>query len=305
MKITLLGSVGNINQHVIPALVKAGHAVTVITHSDKRVDQIKNLGAIPAVGSMDDEVFLTNQFTGADVVYLMLSGMNSDPLTAAKTQGQVFYHAVRDAGVQNVVDLSSVGADQPYELVGTLSFYHYIETALGQLSDVNITFVRPVGFYSNLFSSIPTIKQQKQLVSTVPANAIREFVSPSDIAATVTALLLNTPNGHNVRYVVSDEATGQELLMALQKELNMPDLKYVTITDEQFETALIKQGMPASVAKGFTIMTKSQRTPEKAYADLKAHQPVFGKVKLADFAKTFAAVYRGETEGHANTLADK
>ncbi|GEN94552.1 SDR family oxidoreductase [Pediococcus ethanolidurans] len=215
MKITLLGSLGHINQYVIPALIKAGHEVTVITHSDKRVDQIKKLGAIPAVGSMDDESFLTKQFTGDDVVYLMLSGMSSDPLNAAKTQGQVFYQATKAAGVKNIVDLSSIGADRPYEMVGTLSFYHYIEDALSQLKDVNITFVRPVGFYSNLLSSIAMIKQQKQLVSTIPADIKREFVSPQDIAETVTALLLNTPEGHNVRYVVSDEATGQELLEGL------------------------------------------------------------------------------------------
>ncbi|WP_054725158.1 SDR family oxidoreductase [Paucilactobacillus hokkaidonensis] len=92
MKITLLGSVGNINRYVIPALVSAGHTVTVVTHSDKRTAAIKQLGAIPAVGSMTDESFLTDQFTGADVIYLMLSGgTNNDALQAAKDQGKIFF----------------------------------------------------------------------------------------------------------------------------------------------------------------------------------------------------------------------
>ncbi|BAP86327.1 short-chain dehydrogenase [Paucilactobacillus hokkaidonensis JCM 18461] len=305
MKITLLGSVGNINRYVIPALVSAGHTVTVVTHSDKRTAAIKQLGAIPAVGSMTDESFLTDQFTGADVIYLMLSGgTNNDALQAAKDQGKIFYNAAKAAGVKNIVNLSSIGADSPYDEVGVLSYYHFIEAALLQLDQVNIAVVRPVGFYANLYSSISTIKQQQQIVSTVPAKIKRAFASPKDIAATIIPLLETTPKGHTMRYVVSDEATGSELLAALQNALNMPQLKYVTISDDQFLTALLNQGMPKDVAEGFMIMTRAQRTPEKSYADLKAHQPEYGQVKLADFAKEFASVYRGESQGHSNTLAD-
>lgn len=305
MNITLLGSIGNINQFIIPALVKAGHHVTVITHSEKRTAAITQLGATAAIGSMTDETFLTAEFTGADAVYMMLSGgTNSDPIQAAKIQGQIFYNAAKAAHVKNIVDLSSIGANLTYDEVGALAYYHYIEDSLRQLTNVNIAFVRPVGFYSNLYSSITTIKQQHQIISTVPSNIKRKFVAPKDIAAKVTALLQNTPAGHTVNYVVSDEFTGQELLNALQTALDLPQLKYVTISDEQFQTGLIEHGVPTSIAKGLTIMNRAQRTPDKSYADLQAHHPEYGQVKLADFAQEFAAVYRGEATGQSNTLAD-
>lgn len=41
MKFTLLGSLGNIGRIIAPALVKAGHDVTVISSNTKRADQIR------------------------------------------------------------------------------------------------------------------------------------------------------------------------------------------------------------------------------------------------------------------------
>lgn len=307
MKITLLGSLGNINQYVIPALVAAGHTVTVVTHSEKRKSEINQLGALPAVGSMADEAFLTTQFNGADAIYLMLSlggGTSDNPLDDIKKQGQIFYRSAKAANVKNIVDLSSIGADSPYAEVGTLSLYHYIEDALRQLTDTNIAVVRPVGFYANLYSSISTIKEQHQIISTVPADVKRVFVAPQDIAAKVTALLQATPHGQTINYVVSDEVTGQEMLEEFRNVLDMPDLQYVTISDDAFEAGMLKQGVPAAIAEGLTIMTRAQRNPAKSYVDLRAHKPEFGQVKFADFSKQFAAVYRGEAQGQSNTLAD-
>ncbi|MFD0897751.1 hypothetical protein [Loigolactobacillus binensis] len=52
-------------------------------------------------------------------------------------------------------------------------------------------------------------------------------------------------------------------------------------------------------------MSRGQRQPGKAYADLLTHFPQTGQVKLTDFAQQFAAVYHGEATGHAHTLADR
>lgn len=76
MKITVLGSLGNINRNYLPSLIADGHDVTVITSSKDRIADIKALGAEPAVGSNLDVEFLAQAFAGSDVVYLMISGIN-------------------------------------------------------------------------------------------------------------------------------------------------------------------------------------------------------------------------------------
>lgn len=204
MKLTLLGSVGNINRVVIPELVKQGHDVTVITSSEKRSEAIKQLGAKPAVGTMQDVAFLTEQFTDADAVYLMISGSAGaeDLFTVAENQGKAFKQAVKDAHVKNVVDLSSVGADAG-KIAGSLYAYYLIEGELKQLEDVNIAFVRPVGFYNNWYEYLQTVKTEKAIYSNVAKNLKRGYVAPVDIAQVVLTLLLDTPKGHTVHYAIS------------------------------------------------------------------------------------------------------
>lgn len=292
MKITLLGSLGHINQHVIPELVKQGHQVTVVSHSDKRSAEIEEMGAKPAIGSMDDVGFLTNVFTGADEVYLMISGntgRDGDPVESARQQAQIFKTAIQNSGVKRVVDLSSVGADQGPE-VGGLYIYHVIEDILKELSDVVYTFVRPTGFYPNLLAKIDLIKSQHIIVESRSSDVKSIWVDPSDIAKVVLKALTTQTTENSVMYAASDIVTGEELRAAIAEEIKMPDLKWVEISDEQMLINLQKV-MPEPLAESFTTMYKRERDPE-FYADFFKHQPELGQVKLADFMKTFGQIYR-------------
>lgn len=296
MKLTLLGSVGNVNRLVIPKLVADGHDVSVVTSNEKRVSAIEALGAKAIVGNMSDATFLTAQFTGQDVVYLMVSGAPAgDLFEGMKQQGAVFQQALTAAGVTRVVDLSSIAAqDEP---AGSLYAYHYIEDALTALPDVDVAFVRPVGFYNNYYSSIDSIRRDHAIYSNIPAATVRRGVSPIDIADTVYALLSDVPAGKTVHYVYSDVFTGAELTQALADALAMPDLKYVEISDDQYADGMLKSGAPESLVRPFVQSTIYQREPEKLYADLEAHHTKAGHVKLADFAQTFAAAYNAGPDG--------
>ncbi|WP_163655223.1 NAD(P)H-binding protein [Listeria sp. PSOL-1] len=306
MKLTLLGSVGNINQVVIPELVKQGHEVTVITSSEERTEAIKQLGAKPAVGTMQDVQFLTEQFTGADAVYLMISGNAGaeDLFKVAEKQGQIFKQAVKEANVKNVVDLSSVGADAG-EIAGALYAYYLIEGELKQLDDVNIAFVRPVGFYNNWYGNLQTIKTDKAIYSNIAKDLKRANVAPVDIAQVVLPLLLDTPKGHTVHYAISDLFTGEEFVAALNEELGEADIRYVEISDEQFKHSLSSRGIPEKVIEHFLQMNEYERQPEKAYADLKAKNPSFGKIKLEDFIKQFVYALNNPTNAKANTIVSE
>lgn len=60
MKIVLTGSLGNIGKPLAIALIKEGHAVTVISSSAKRQAEIEALGAKTAIGTMQDAEFLAS-----------------------------------------------------------------------------------------------------------------------------------------------------------------------------------------------------------------------------------------------------
>ena len=75
-----------------------------------------------------------------------------------------------------------------------------------------------------------------------------------------------------------------------------PDLKWVEFTDEQALQGGIQAGLPEEVSKNYAEMGHAIRTGQMAEEYWKENPGVSGKIKLADFAKTFAKVYNGEVE---------
>ncbi len=78
--------------------------------------------------------------------------------------------------------LSSIGAHTDIGN-GILAFHYNVEKILNELpDDVSIKFMRPVGFYYNMFAFIPTIKTQGRHHSNYGGNDKEPWVSPTDIA---------------------------------------------------------------------------------------------------------------------------
>jgi uncharacterized protein YbjT (DUF2867 family) len=71
MKIIFTGSLWHISKLLTPKLTQDGHSVTVIS---SKVERQKEIEAMGAIGTFQDVDFLTETFTGADIVYLMEAG---------------------------------------------------------------------------------------------------------------------------------------------------------------------------------------------------------------------------------------
>ncbi|PYY25868.1 NmrA family NAD(P)-binding protein [Paenibacillus illinoisensis] len=291
MKITVLGSLGNINRNYLPSLIADGHDVTVITSSNDRIADIEALGAKPAVGSNLDVEFLAQAFAGSDVVYLMISGINyasgTDMRQTAIDLAENYKVAVLKSGVKNVVNLSSVGADNAN--AGILYSYHSVEDALNSLESVNIVHIRPVGFYSNLFVDMQSLKTQQTIFSPISVDIPQGWVSPVDIANVVYAMISHTPAGKSAKFIVSDWATGNDWLNALAEE--GIEAKYQQISVETLAENMKKIGFHENTANGFAQMNRACENADEFYASLRATDYHLGKVKVGDFAKVFADVY--------------
>ena len=165
MKIIITGSLGHISKPLTIELVQKGHSVTVISSKPERQKDIEALGAIAAIGSMEEANFLSATFKGADVVYLMEAlgagsffDQNFDIMAAHNKIANSYAQAIQQSGVKHVVHLSSIGAHMA-KGNGILAFHYNVENILKQLpNDVAIKFMRPVGFYYNMLAFIPTIK---------------------------------------------------------------------------------------------------------------------------------------------------
>ncbi|AYB35580.1 NAD(P)H-binding protein [Chryseolinea soli] len=302
MNIVLTGSVSHVGKPLTQELVGKGHSVTVITSKAERIKEIESLGATAAVGSMLDVHFLATTFQGADIVYLMetldavggdFGDKDSDLIDAISQIGQNYKQAVLEAGINQIVHLSSIGAHMK-KGNGFLQFHHNVETILKQLpEEVSIKFMRPVGFYTNMFGFIRSIKTKGAIISNYGGDKKEPWVSPEDIAAAITEEMDKPFGGRNVRYVASDEVSPNEIAKALGNAIGKPDLQWQVISDEQLLNGWIKGGFNPQIARGFVEMQASQRSG-LLYEDYYLNKPTLGKVKLDSFAIQFAVAYHAE-----------
>ncbi|MDR3705370.1 MAG: NAD(P)H-binding protein [Paludibacteraceae bacterium] len=297
MKITITGSLGNISKPLTKELVEKGHQVTVISSNPERQKDIEALGAKAAIGTMEDADFLSATFKGADAVYVMETlgagaffDQKIDAIAAITKIGNNYKQAIQQSSVKRVVHLSSIGA-HTNKGNGLLAFHYNVENILNQLpSDVSITFMRPVSFYSNLLGFINTIKTQGVIVANYGGDSKKPWVSPLDIAVAVAEELVTPLEGRKIRYVASDEISCNELASLLGTAIGKPDLKWVVIPDEQLLNGMIAAGMNPQVAAGMVEMNANINTGD-LFEDYFRNKPTLGKIKLADYAKEFAAVY--------------
>ncbi|WP_434035491.1 NAD(P)H-binding protein [Formosa sp. 4Alg 33] len=296
MKITLAGSLGHIGRPLTQELVQKGHSVTVISSKAERKKDIEAMGATTAIGSIEDVDFITSAFTGADAVFCMVPPANYfdhnlDLLAYYKNLGNKYAQAVAQSGVKKVVNLSSIGAHMK-EGNGILQGTFYVESILNALpSDVAITHIRPTEFYYNLLSQVHSAKENGFIVSNIRGEVVNAWVSPVDIASVIAEEITSKLAGQNVRYVTSDELTYNALAKILGETIGNPDLKWITLADEQLREGLKSAGMQPAIAEGMMEMYTAINSG-LLYEHYNQHKPKkMGTVKMKDFAEDFAEAY--------------
>src|SRR6185312_8284835 len=296
--ITIAGSLGHISKPLAQELVQKGHTVTVISSKAERQQEIEASGAKAAIGNIQDADFLATAFTGADAIYTMLppptslhdsSDPNFDMMAVLIKMVNNYTEAIQKSGVKRVVHLSSIGAHMEKDS-GIIVWAYKAEELLNKLQNVNITFMRPVGFYYNLLSFIPVIKNMGVIASNYGADDVIPWVSPLDIAGSIAEEIVKPLTGRKVLYVASEELSCNEVATMLGTAIGKPDLKWVIISDEQLKTGMEKSGMPKQFAEGLVEMNASLHNG-KLLEDYCLHKPTLGKTKLTEFAQEFAAAY--------------
>lgn len=303
MNIVLTGSLGNIGRPLAQELVAKGHSVTVVSSNKERRKEIEALGAKAAIARMQDVEALAQAFQGADIVYLMetmeavgdMFDKSVDFIGAITRIGENYLQTVERSGVKRIVHLSSIGAHTGHG-IGILLFHHKVEQLLRRLpTDISIKFIRPVGMYINLFSFMHSIRSGGDIVSNYGGDGKEPWAAPADVAAVVAEEMDKPFVGRTVRYVASDEVSPNEIAQALGAAIGKPDLQWKVVPGEQLLKGWLAAGFNEQVARGFIELQANQGNGS-LYADYNMHKPELGRVKLADFAREFAAAYHAHGE---------
>ena len=291
MKFIITGSTGNISKPLSEQLIEAGHDVRIISSNNEKVKEIEGLGAKALIGSVEDVTFLTKAFKGVDAIYAMIP----PNLTANSWKefvcgvGDNYVEAIQAAGVKKVVNLSSIGAHMPRG-GGLTSLYYYVEQELNRIPGVHMMHLRPGSFYTNFFGNIGMIKHMG-IIGNNYADKMLPLAHPADIAAAAFEELATLDfTGKNIRYVVSDERSTDDIAKVLGEAIGKPDLKWIRFKDEDTFNGMLQAGLTRDVAQNLVEMGQAVANGETV-SDYIKHRPKFSSVKLEDFAKQFALAY--------------
>ena len=303
MKIIVTGSLGNISRPLTAILVKQGHSV--ISSDAAKQTVIKKSGAIPAIGSISDVNFLIETFKDADAVYAMipLSFTEPDPGDYFRRVAQNYVRAFTESKTKRIVLMSGWAAD----LIRAENVEHVLDGL-----DASVTIMRPGSFYTNFYQSIDLIKgkgligkfltlrysglwalltgKTGLLMGNYGGEDRIVFVSPKDIADAVAEELLLMPEGKTIRYVGSEEMTCNEAAKIIGSAVGKPWLQWVLLSDKEMLQGLKMAKLPEKLAETLVEMQAAMHSG-KTLENYHQNQPKMGKVKLADFAKEFAAAY--------------
>lgn len=248
----LLGSNGNITSKTASLLLARGAAVRVVGRNAKSLRALAAAGADIAAGDIADADFLAKAFAGASAVYTMIPPGHSEPAMAAaqNQRGDAIARALAMAGVNRVVNLSSIGAHQPSG-TGPIAGLHRQEQRLNALANVAVLHVRPGYFFENHLAAIQMIPTLGVYSDMTAPDAPLPMVATSDIARVVSRELLESSiRDKAVLHLLAPRLyTMRESTAILGAAIGKPDLAYVQADPEQGKAALRQHGLSASGAE--------------------------------------------------------
>ncbi len=258
--IVITGATGNIGSKTAAKLLAKGKKVKVIARNSEKLEDLKKQGAEVDLGDMHDAAFLTKAFKGAEAVFLIVPP-NLQAENISKHQdavGEAQVEAIKNAGVKNVVFISSQGA-QDIENTGVVAGLGRQEIRLNKLpEDVNVLNIRASYFMENLFNQIGVIKGMGIMGSPVKGDLKMGMIATQDIAHFASEKLstLNFKGKNTVDLHGDRDYNHHEVAAIVGKAIGKPELPYVEFPFEDNKKALLEYGISESVADGFNNMYK-------------------------------------------------
>lgn len=289
----ITGATGNTGRAIAEILLGAGKPVRVIGRSAEKLRPLVGKGAEAAVGSLEDEAFLTEAFKGATAVYAMIPPhLRAESVREYQGRiGEAIAKAIKNTGVKHVVNLSSLGAHLP-EKTGPITGLYDQEQRLNKLEGVNVLHLRPTYFLENLMAFIPMIRNVGMSGSAVNGDIAIPMIATRDIAKEAAERMVKLDfTGHTVKELLGQRnVTMSEAMGILGKAAHIEGLKHMQFPYDEAEKAIQLAGLSADMARSYTEL---QRCLNEGIAitDAKRTAENTTETPIEEFAEMWASVY--------------
>lgn len=219
---TIAGATGRVGGATARALSSAGHPTRVLVRDRQRVASGAFGGAAVAQADLRDRGALAAALEGSSGCFVLLP---FDPAATgiATQQSQMvdaITGAVADAGVPQVVMLSSLGADAP-DGPAILRWLHALETGLRGTGAV-VSTVRSTHFHEKTSEVLDAARAGVYPVFGNDLDTPVQLVATRDVASETAAVLRTPPDAHQVIDVLGPAYSERELAAAVGRAVGRP-----------------------------------------------------------------------------------
>jgi uncharacterized protein YbjT (DUF2867 family) len=293
----ITGATGNTGSIVAKTLLGMSQKVRAIGRNAKRLESLAAEGAEPFVCDVTDAAALTTAFSGAKAVYAMIppSMISQDYRADQDRATNAIAKAVKQAGVEYVVSLSSVGADKA-EGTGPVAGLHYLEETLNRIPGLNALHLRPGYFMENTLAQIGIIQTMDTTAGPLRPDLALPMTATRDIGAAAAKALLALDFGDKQ----TRELLGQRDLSYVEaaniigKAIGKPDLQYVQLPDEQVRAAFLQMGMSTNMADLILEMSAALNSGYMKPLEERTAENTTPTSFESFVAEEFVALYRGK-----------
>jgi uncharacterized protein YbjT (DUF2867 family) len=253
----ILGATGNIGSVIARTLLEKGQKVRVFGRSAEKLKAYAEKGAEAQVGDVTDTSTLTKALSGARAAFLLVPpDMQSKDYRAHQSEVvEALATAVKNSGLQYVVNLSSFGAQAPGG-TGPIAGLHESESRLNSIEKLNVLHLRPAYFMENELRAIPMIQGMGIYGGAIKADLKLPIIATRDIGAYAAKRLLKLEfSGKQTQELLGErDLTMNEVATALGTAIGKPDLKYTEFGYEQVQQAMLQMGLSEKTSALFVEM---------------------------------------------------
>jgi uncharacterized protein YbjT (DUF2867 family) len=244
----VLGASGNTGHVVAKNLLSRGQKVRVAGRNAEHLQALAAEGAELFVGDLTDGPTLAKAFKGVGSAYVMIP----PNLTSNDTRGfqdrvsDAIAASVENAGVKNVVSLSSIGADKPSGTGPVVGLYN-LEQKLNSIEGANVLHLRAGYFMENTLPQVAVIRMLGSLAGPVRPDLKLPMIAARNIGAAAAEALSSGFQGKRAQELLGQrDIDYSEVAGIIGKAIGKPSLRYIQAPDDQLRGAMVQMGMSAN-----------------------------------------------------------
>jgi uncharacterized protein YbjT (DUF2867 family) len=292
--IVVTGATGRTGTAATEALLSEGKKVRVVARDVKKLTPLVQLGAEPFLGNVEDVASMSEAFSGASAVYLVLpEDISQQDLRALQERVSDSYAAaIADADIRFVVNLSSMGA-QHAKNTGSIVGLHNQEQKLNRVAGLNVLHLRAAYFMENLFMNIASLRSMGILSGGLRAETRMPWIATQDIGKYAAARLAARDfSGSSIQELHGQrDISMREAALIVGNSIGKPGLEYVQVPSGMLEQSLLNSGLPTKSAELIVEMCDGANAGLMAPQEERSSRNTTNTTLESFVARVFAPAY--------------